>query len=398
MVAVVCLLACKGQHEDKSVVTPWGEVQTDSLPSSEDFTLRDIVANGEMIMLTLPGPETYYDYHGRGLGAQFLLCEKFAQSIGVSLRVELCRDTVEMMRRLSNGEGDVAACLLPKAIGKSVATDEDLRWCGPSVADGKGKDSCRWAVMASNSELGDTLDRWFKPHMLDDVKREERLLLTTGRVKRRVFAPFLNRSTGVISKYDALFRKHAATARWDWRLMAAQCYQESCFDPNARSWAGARGLMQIMPATAAHLGLRMEDIHAPEPNVAAAARYIAELTNSFRDIPSASERQLFVLAAYNGGAFHVRDAMALTRKHGGNDKRWRDVARYMMMLREPAGYNDEVVKYGYMRAGETVDYVDRICERYAQYRGVPVGKISGGAKPFAPVEPRKAKKKHRFTL
>ena len=51
MVAVVCLLACKGQHEDKSVVTPWGEVQTDSLPSSEDFTLRDIVANGEMIML-----------------------------------------------------------------------------------------------------------------------------------------------------------------------------------------------------------------------------------------------------------------------------------------------------------------------------------------------------------
>ena len=77
------------------MVTPWGEVQTDSLPTSEDFTLSDIVSNGEMIMLTLSGPETYYDYHGRGMGVQFLLCEKFAQSIGVSLRVELCKDTCQ---------------------------------------------------------------------------------------------------------------------------------------------------------------------------------------------------------------------------------------------------------------------------------------------------------------
>ena len=65
------------------VVTPWGTV-IDSIPASDGFTLSDIMSNGELIMLTLSGPETYYDYHGKGMGTQFLLCEKFAQQLGVS--------------------------------------------------------------------------------------------------------------------------------------------------------------------------------------------------------------------------------------------------------------------------------------------------------------------------
>lgn len=388
--AVLCfLVSCKQEKEEHRVVTPWGEVQTDSLPSTEDFTLSDIVSNGELIMVTLSGPETYYDYHGRGMGAQFLLCEKFAQSIGVSLRVELCKDTMEMVRKVKDGEADVIAYLLPD----SIASGDSLRFCGTSL-----KNEQQWAVSASNKDLADALDKWYKPNMLDEIKAEERRLLSTATVKRHVFSPFLNRSTGTISKYDDLFRKYAPLARWDWRLMAAQCYQESCFDPNARSWAGSRGLMQIMPGTAAHLGLSMADIHSPEPNIQAAARYLQELSNAFRDIPNVNERQNFVLAAYNGGSFHVRDAMALTRKHGGNPQRWGDVARNMLLLREPAGYQDPVVKHGYMRANETVDYVDKIRARYAQYRGVPMGKLpsaSGGGK-YSPVEPRKAKRKNKY--
>ena len=233
--------------------------------------------------------------------------------------------------------------------------------------------------------------------MLAKIKQEEHQLLTQKRVHRRVFSPFLNRQTGQISKFDHLFQKYAPQARWDWRLMAAQCYQESCFDPNARSWAGARGLMQIMPGTAAHLGLSMEQIHQPEPNIAAAAKYLQQLTATFKDINNATERQNFVLAAYNGGANHVRDAMALTRKNGGNPQRWADVARNMMLLREPAGYNDPVVKYGYMRANETVDYVEKIRERYAQYRGVPFRSTTNGSTPtYQMVEPRKAKHQHKY--
>lgn len=75
-------------------------------------------------MLTVNGPTTYYDYHNHGMGLQYLLCEKFAQQIGVSLRVEECKDTTEMIQKLQKGEGDIIAVPLPRHIlkgGKSSA-------------------------------------------------------------------------------------------------------------------------------------------------------------------------------------------------------------------------------------------------------------------------------------
>ena len=108
--------------------------------------------------------------------------------------------------------------------------------------------------------------------------------------------------------------------------------------------------MQIMPGTASHLGLAMSDIHDPEKNISAAARYISELNGYFRNIPSAAERQLFVLASYNGGYFHVQDAMALARKNGKSPHRWRDVAYYILALEQPKYYNDPVVKHGICEA------------------------------------------------
>ena len=167
-----------------------------------------------------------------------------------------------------------------------------------------------------------------------------------------------------------LSKVSVSTIRWDWRLMAAQCYQESTFDPQARSWAGACGLMQIMPGTADHLGLPRASIYDPEQNIAAAARYLGELDRTFSDIPERTERTKFVLAAYNGGHFHIRDAMALAQKNGKNPKRWGDVEPFVLGLSQAQYYNDPVVKYGYMRGSETVDYVRKIHERWNGYRGV----------------------------
>lgn len=202
----------------------------------------------------------------------------------------------------------------------------------------------------------------------------------------------LNRSKGTISKYDYLFQKHAPTARWDWRLLAAQCYQESTFDPNARSWVGAGGLMQIMPGTATHLGLPHNMIYDPESNIAAATRYIRELNAKFIDIP-AYERINFILASYNGGHFHIRDAMALARKHGKNPNRWVDVQEFVLKLSSPAYYNDAVVKHGYMRGSETVNYVSKIQSRWAQYRGVARGGFVG-----TPMVPERSKKGNRWRI
>lgn len=365
-------------------MTPWGTpVGGDTVAVTGSFTLDDIVSNGEMIMLTLTGPDNYYDYRGRGMGTQYLLCEKFAQQLGVSLRVEVCKDTAELVSRLQQGEGDVVAFPLPGNI-------RGVRLCGLS------DNGRRWAVRDENKALADTLDRWYRPEMLARIKKDEAFLLSSRSITRHVYSPMLNRSAGVISQYDAYFQKYAPLARWDWRLMAALCYQESTFDPNARSWVGACGLMQIMPGTADHLGLPRAQIYHPEANIAAAANYIRELDTKLRDIPDRMERTYFVLACYNGGFNHIRDAMALARKHGHDPHRWGEVAPFVLRLSTPECYNDPVVKYGYMRGSETVDYVERIRSRYAQYRGVATGGFSTHF--GTPAVPQKARRKYRFHI
>jgi membrane-bound lytic murein transglycosylase F len=341
---VFLMLVSCGQKKQDTVVAPWGEI-TEEVPSDEDFDLDEIQRSGELIALTLTGPETYYDYRGRHLGTQYLLAQRFADTLGVSLRMEVCRDTAEMLSRLDAGEADLI--------------------CYPLSKEGTG-----WLVGADKDVLKQELQDWYRPALLAEVKKQEEFYLSTGAVQRHVYAPMLNSKGGVISHYDALFQRYAPRIRWDWRLLAAQCYQESCFDPQARSWAGAMGLMQIMPSTADHLGLARADINNPERNIEAAVRYIAELQQAFRDIPNPGERTKFVLAAYNGGGFHIRDAMALARKHGRNDRSWHSVEPFVLGLQQPQYYNDPVVKNGYMRGSETVDYVRRIHDRWNSYRGV----------------------------
>lgn len=350
--------ACKNKQDEK-VVAPWGEVN-DSIPANDNFDLDQIEANGEMIMVTESGPESYYDYHGKSLGSLYLLAQKFADKLGLVLRVEVCRDSAEVIKKIQSGDGDLTAQL-----------------------DSTG---VRWIVNKDKPQLRAAIDDWYKPKMLAEVKREETYLLSSRSVHRHVFAPMLNRSGGVISQYDGYFISYSRAVRWDWRLMAAQCYQESTFDPNARSWAGALGLMQIMPGTAAHLGLPMEQIHQPEANIAAGARYLGELQGKFTYIRDRYERENFVLACYNGGYHHIKDAQNLTQKYGGNPQSWTDVSKYVLLLTNPQYYRDPVVNYGYMRGYETVDYVNRIRQRWASYRGVRGPKVSSGVM----MAPRKA--------
>ena len=384
-VVLLCMMTICCEQKPKVEMTPWGTPvggETDTIPTG--FTLSDIQANGELIMLTLNGPDTYYDYRGRGMGLQFLLCERFAQQMGVKLRVEVCQDTAEMISRLKAGEGDVIAVPLPRKY-------KNLDYCGYTSADSL---KMQWAVLKNNTELADTLNRWFRPELIAEVKTEESFLLSTKSITRRVYSPMLNRSGGIISRYDALFQQYAPVARWDWRLLAAQCYQESTFDPKAKSWAGACGLMQIMPATATHLGLPHSQIFEAEPNIAAATKYIAQLTTHFNDIPDRNERCYFVLAAYNGGFFHIRDAMSLAQKNGRDPHRWSDVSDYVLKLSTPEYYRDPVVKHGYMRGSETVNYVASIRNRWAQYRGFARPSTATGLTGT----PRPAKRKNKYKI
>ena len=348
---LLVLVSCS-QKQQESPMTPWGGEEENA--ASADFDLEQIVSNSELIALAMTGPETYYDYRGKHLGTEYMLCQRFTNKIGVSLRVEVCRDSVEMVRRLHDGDADII-----------------LFHNRPNVKH------LAWEIGEDKPQLKKALQEWYSPQLLDEVKKEEDYLLSSRSVKRRVYAPMLNAKGGVISHYDALFQQHCRSIRWDWRLMAAQCYQESTFDPQARSWAGACGLMQIMPTTADHLGLARSDMFNPEKSIAAAAKLIGELDRSFSDIRNQQERIKFILAAYNGGANHVRDAMALAKKNGRDPQRWADVSHYILLLAQPEYYNDPIVKYGYMRGSETAGYVDKIMQRWNGYRGVKSPSIGG---------------------
>ena len=364
IVGVMMLLVSCHQRQER-VVTPYGSV-LDSVEVTEDFDLPDIQTNGELIMATVSGPETYYDYHGRQLGTQYLICQHFADSLGVRLRIDVCRDSVELRRRLDEGEADLVA------------------WPTPGEIE----------VGAEKPELAEELALWYHPDRIAAAKKEEQDLLTVKKVRRRIFSPMLDKRGGIISHYDQYFIAYSRDIRWDWRLLAAQCYQESTFDPKAVSFAGAKGLMQIMPGTADHLGVSRSRLYEPEANIAAATKYIAELQRTFADIGDHYERTNFVLASYNGGAHHIRDAMALAKRDGKNNHRWGEVAPYVLKLAQPKYYNDPLVKYGYMRGSETVDYVSKIRQRFAGYQGVKSPHMG-----FHVSKPRKAdQRKKKYDL
>ena len=321
-----------------------------------------IMQSGELIIGTISGPDTYFDYQGRGMGLQYALAEDFATTLGVGVRVELATDSLQLVKMLKQGEVD----LIAYPLSSSFCKKEHITAAG--AINEKSKNS--WATLSTVSDLIEALNDWFGDGVELKAKKQEADWLHNRRVvRRKVRAPFISREKGIISTYDSYFKDAARAGGWDWRLFAAQCYQESGFDPNAVSWAGACGLMQLMPATAAQYGLSRNQIFGPSENIAVAARHIQHLQQQFASIREPQERVKFVLAAYNGGLGHIRDAQSLARKHGGNANLWSDVGYYVRNLSQPQFYRDPVVKHGYMIGSETYGYVQSIFDRWRQYGG-----------------------------
>ena len=184
------------------------------------------------------------------------------------------------------------------------------------------------------------------------------------------YSKIYQRRDGDISAYDRLFKKYAATAGVEWTVLAAIAYVESNFNPNAVSWAGAVGLMQVMPSTAQSYGFTEADLRNPEKSV-----YIASLIISKTDkflqssISNRAERLRFNLGAYNAGVGHVVDAMKLAQKYNKNPHIWySNVEAAILWKTHPEFYNDPVCSYGYCRGTETVNYVRQVENAYRVFR------------------------------
>ncbi len=231
-----------------------------------------------------------------------------------------------------------------------------------------------WAVGNGMDSLAAKLDRWEKRRETTDMVRsiyKKYFEISKGGSHEGDHAQLQElrkRHDGRISPYDASFRKYSSIPGYDWEFLAAIGFNESRFDHDVVSWAGARGLMQIMPATAKAMGV--DGVDTPDGNIHAAAKLLRKLDKALEEkVPDKEERLRFVAAAYNCGLGHVYDAIALAAKNGLNPQVWLgNVSEAALLKTKPQYYNDPVVKNGYFRGRETVEFVDRVMNVYAYFK------------------------------
>ncbi len=259
------------------------------------------------------------------------------------------------------GEGELDVVLADSHHAELVATFDARLKLGfaPKPAVGLG-----WAVAAANEALHAELDAFIAEGYRGydfNVLRNKYFAN-----ERRMALHREHRVTGdSLSPYDGIVRPLAEAADFDWRLIIAQMYQESGFDPTRVSFAGARGLLQVLPGTAREVGIDPDRLALPQAGIEAGVKYLAWTRERFPGLP-VGEQLWFALAAYNAGPGHVRDGRRLADRLGLDRSLWFDnVEAAMLKLAEPE-YAAQAA-YGYVRGSEPVAYVRDIRERYRAY-------------------------------
>jgi membrane-bound lytic murein transglycosylase F len=226
-----------------------------------------------------------------------------------------------------------------------------------------------WALPKNSPKLLDTIDTWvqnIKQKAVYNVIYNKYFKNRKATSKRRGSAYF-SLTGNNLSPFDQIMKKYGKNINWDWRLIAALTYQESNFNPKAKSWAGAKGLMQVMPKTAKQYDIH--NLYDPNLSVKAGTKQIEWLKNYWKGkIKDSTQRAKFILASYNVGQGHVADARRLAKKYEGNPDTWKVVGQYLRKKSERQYYTDPVVKYGYCRGEEPYHYVREIMNRYEHYK------------------------------
>ena len=229
-----------------------------------------------------------------------------------------------------------------------------------------------WGLRKGDNELRKEINKW-----LEKFKNSTEYALIydkyfkNPRSVKIIESEFYAINSGRVSDYDEYIKKYSKEINWDWRLLASLIYQESRFKPNVKSWAGAYGLMQLMPTTARRFGVSRNS--PPEKQIKAGVDFIKWLDKRFenRGITDDEEKIKFILASYNVGLGHILDARRLAEKNGKDPDKWEhNVDEYILKKSNPKYYKDPVVKYGYCRGSETYDYVTEILDRYEHYKNI----------------------------
>lgn len=270
-------------------------------------------------------------------------------------------ETEDLIAQVASGEIDLT-------VADSHILDIELTWRDDiRAAFALQERQHGWVVRKDNPKLLEAINAFHKKEYrsLFYNVTYKKYFQNPKRIQRRQLEERAdNAENDTLSPYDELVKRHADHYGLDWRLIVSQMYQESRFNPNAKSWVGALGLLQVMPRTAREFGIR--NLRDPERGVSAGVQYLNWLLQRFEPELNIGERTWFALAAYNAGLGHVRDARRLARKKGWDADVWFGNVEKAMLLLAKKEYAQSA-KHGYVRGHEPVNYVRQIRDRYLAY-------------------------------
>lgn len=287
-----------------------------------------------------------------------------AAEIGTNIEiVELDSDSEELIAMVAEGEIEFTVADDHVAMANSTWFDNIDISTEISLPQ-----NVAWAVKPSSDSLYSRLNAWIEEFMgtkhYTKIYRKYFISKKSAHLKD---VEFHSVKGGKLSKYDALIRKHSKEGPWDWRLVASLIFEESRFNPGAQSWAGAYGLMQLMPGTARKFGVKHPE--KPEEQIKGGIRLLKFLDEKLPpDISHPDERAKYMLACYNIGMSHILDAYNLAKKYGEDPTRWDIGEKYLLLKSKPKYFSDPVVKGGYARGRETRKFVTKVFNRYQDYK------------------------------
>jgi len=270
-------------------------------------------------------------------------------------------ETEEIIGQVASGKFDLT-------LADNHLLDIELTWrddIHAALAIGDVRDNA-WAIRSNNPQLLKAVNQFIKKQYrsLFYNVTYDKYFKNAHRIKKYRAQRIDLNPDGTLSPYDALVKKYAQKYDFDWRLLVAQMYQESRFNPKAKSWAGARGLMQVMPRTAKEM--KISNLKDPESGIKAGVKYLNWVRERFEQELSVKDRMWFTLAAYNAGQGHVKDARRLARQQGLNPDKWFNNVEKAMLLLAKREYSRKA-RHGYVRGTEPVNYVREIRSRYRAY-------------------------------
>ncbi len=242
---------------------------------------------------------------------------------------------------------------------------------GPTI---EKDDTVAWAIRKNSPELKTAMNKFLAKHFKlrgdQPPKRSEFLNVLRQRYfedEAQIVAlktPIKTKYAGLLSPYDKLIRPIADSMGIDWRMVVAIAAQESKFDPTAKSWTGAIGLMQISPRFSDYSVHQLMNV---KTNIKEGIRILEDQLNHYAYMDS-TDQWKFALGTYNAGPGHIADARRLVMDQYKNPNDWKNVSKALIMLMKRKYYDD--ARFGFCRGIETVSYVNDIMNRYQMYQTI----------------------------